>query len=335
MRVTVTRCVVTFISITVLLILFSTQKLSHLSSYFKSLISQKASSSDEPTFPCFTVGYAVPKSSGLGNHLFYYAGVKYVAWLTGRKPFLLTSKRKILDKAFELDIARQDPNKECIVAHFNHKYIYGYDDRVKHLKRVAGNVSIRLEGYFFSWKYVTPIEDLLRGELRFRRNLTDFAEKFLLSSVPRGWETAVFVRVGVHVRRGDFLHRRWVGIGLTVADKLYLNRAMTFFIERYSRVQFVVASDDIGWCQKNIRLSSFNQQRVNITFSIGHSAEQDLALLASCDHMIMSTGTYGWWASWLANGTTVYYKNFVRPGSNIWRKSRAADLFPPSWIGMN
>jgi len=283
---------------------------------------------------CFTVGYDVPKRSGLGNHLFYYAGVKYVAWLTGRKPFFITSKRNILDKAFELDIARQDPSKGCLLTHFYSKYANRYEGRVKRLKRVARRVSIRLRGHFFSWKYVTPIENLLRGELRFRRNLTDFAEKFLLSSVPRGWETSVFVRVGVHVRRGDFLHRRWVRMGLTVVNEQYLNRTMTFFIERYSRVQFVVASDDIGWCQKNITLSSFDQQRVNIAFSIGHSAEQDFALLASCDHMIMSTGTFGWWASWLANGTTVYYRTYATPGSELWRHSRRADLFPPPWIGM-
>ena len=311
--------ILNLVVITVLLILFYQKPII--------LIYQK------PT--CFTVGLSVPKKAGIGNRLFHYAAVKYVAWLTGRKPFFLTSKRNILDKAFELDIARQDPSNGCPVEHFNPRHIYGYNARVKRLKRVARSVSIRLQGYFFSWKYVTPIEDLLRGELRFRRSLTDFVKKFLLSSVPRGWETAVFVRVGVHVRRGDFLRRRWVGMGLTVVNEQYLNRSMTFFIERYSRVQFVVASDDIGWCQKTITLSSFDQQRVNIIFSVGHSAEQDLALLASCDHMIMSTGTYGWWASWFANGTTVYYKNFARPGSGIWRKSRAADHFPPSWIGMN
>ena len=59
----------------------------------------------------------------------------------------------------------------------------------------------------------------------------------------------------------------------------------------------------------------FNKTNVNITFSVQHSAGQDLALLASCDHTVMATGTFSWWAAWLANGTTVYYANFPRRGS--------------------
>ena len=121
-------------------------------------------------------------------------------------------------------------------------------------------------------------------------------------------------------------------IGFTVASKEYLKRAMAYFIERYSPLQFIVASDDIDWCRKNIELSSLNQEYINMTFSIAHSAEQDLALLASCNYSIMTTGTFSWWASWLAHGTTVYYENFARPGSSLWKRSKAADFFPPSWI---
>lgn len=44
--------------------------------------------------PCFTVGFAIRKSKNrLENYLFYYAGIMYVAWLTGRKPQILTSKK--------------------------------------------------------------------------------------------------------------------------------------------------------------------------------------------------------------------------------------------------
>ena len=225
--------------------------------------------------------------------MFYYAGVMYVASLTGRRPFLLTSKRTTLDKAFDLDIARKDRKDRCPVDHFYHRYIYGYDNRVKYLSRVSANVSVRLHGYFFSWRYVQPVDDLLRRRLQFRRKLTEFVGEFLRSNVPRGWNASAFVRVGVHVRRGDFLGSWAVGIGLTVASRHYLYRALAYFVRRYPRVQFIVASNDIAWCKNNIKRPLYSRERVSVIFSVRHSTEQDFALLASCNHTIMSTGNRG------------------------------------------
>ena len=283
---------------------------------------------------CFTVVFAT-RINGLGNHLFYYAGVMYVAWLTGRKPFILSSSNVTkLDKAFDLDIARTDNGTQCSVEIFTHSVVYGYSGRMKSLVNVNGNVSVLLRGASCSWKYTKPIEDQLRRKLQFRREWTEFAETFISANVPRGWNASTLVRVGVHVRRGDFLGGWAVRMGFTVASKEYLERAMAYFVQRYRQVQFIVASNDVHWCRKNINASSFDQTTVNITFSVRHSTQQDLALLARCDHMIMTTGTFGWWAAWLANGTTIYYKNFPRRGTSLWPVSRTADYFPPTWIGM-
>ena len=326
-------CICLLVITSVTIILYSTEKLPYLLSSFKACNNRDISTLQSARSQCFSVGFPVPKGVGLGNHLFYYAAVMYVASITGRRPFLLTSG-KTLDKAFDLDILREDISKQCPFKPFNHRYIYRYDDSVTYLNKVSPNVTVRLDGYFFSWKYVSPIEDQLRCKLRLRPELTDFVEKFQTSNVPRGWDASALVRVGVHVRRGDFLSKWAVSIGLTVASKQYLSKAMTYFVERYPLVQFIVASNDIAWCQNNIKPSSFDLERVNVTFSKGHSTEQDFALLAGCDNMIMTTGTYGWWASWLANGTTVYYSKFVRRGYDVWRWSRAADHFLPTWIGM-
>jgi len=196
-------------------------------------------------------------------------------------------------------------------------------------------VTIRLAGSFCSWKYTQPIEDQLRRNLRFHEKLTKFANTFLSSNVPYGWNISTFVRVGVHVRLGNFLGGWARGRGFTVASLIYLKRAMAYFVERHPMVQFVVASNNIGWCRQSMKASWFNQKLVNITFSMKHSAEQDLALLASCNHTIMTTGTYSWWAAFLANGTTVYYKHWPRHGSWLWKRSRPAEFFYPTWIGMD
>jgi len=81
--------------------------------------------------------------------------------------------------------------------------------------------------------------------------------------------------------------------------------------------------------------SWFNKSKVNVTFSVKHNTSHDLALLANCDHSIMTTGTFSWWAAWLANGITVYYTDFPRPGSILSTRMRSKDFFRPDWIGMN
>jgi len=55
--------------------------------------------------------------------------------------------------------------------------------------------------------YTQPIAGLLRQQLRFRQELMEFVTEFWAQNVPAGWATSMFVRVGVQVRRGDFLGR--------------------------------------------------------------------------------------------------------------------------------
>jgi len=212
--------------------------------------------------------------------------------------------------------------------------IYAYDPRVKSLLRVPSNETVLLRGSFCSWQYVTPVANLLRRELIFHPSLGRFAARFLADRVPAGWNATPFVRVGVHVRRGDFLLRYRVAMGFTVAPASYLRRALSYFVRQFKRVQFVVASNDIRWCQGNISPPDWAPDRVNVTFSTGHTAGEDFALLASCNHTIITTGTYGWWAAWFVNGITLYYSKFPRPGSSLGKRSRVNEYYPPNWIGI-
>jgi len=270
--------------------------------------------------------------TGLGNHLFFYTIVSYVASLTGRRPCIYTkSTNTLLDKVFDVDIERIDiKTLACPLYNFTQQKFGIYDIRVQSLIYRNDNESLLLKGFFQSWKYVTPIAHQLRQQLRFRREIVEFVAEFMSKSVPPGWHMVTFVRVGIHVRRGDFLTARARLRGFTVASELYLQRAMRYFVQRFSRVQFIVASNDIQWCQKHVK---FNNSNVNLTFSTGHSNGQDLALLANCDHVVMTTGTYSWWAAWFAHGNTVYYSNYPKRGSWLSTQMRNNDYYLPEWLG--
>ena len=156
---------VVILSVSALLLLLSVRK--------KQSSNHMAKFTVAATSPCFSVGFASERRNGLGNHLFSYAGVMYAAWLTGRKPFVLSSsKRTALDRAFDLDIERRDNNTRCPWTEFSNHVVYAYNADVKFLVNVDADVTVWLSGHFCSWKYTQPIEDQLRRKLRFRRELT-------------------------------------------------------------------------------------------------------------------------------------------------------------------
>jgi len=76
------------------------------------------------------------------------------------------------------------------------------------------------------------------------------------------------------------------------------------------------------------------ERRVNIAYAVDHTAGEDMAIMAACDHAIMSTGSFGWWGAWLANGTTIYYGGWPKVGSTLEFMFNREDFFPPSWIAM-
>jgi len=91
---------------------------------------------------------------------------------------------------------------------------------------------------------------------------------------------------------------------------------------------FIVCSDDPSWCLQNLPTHRLRHAE----FVSTEDPVVDLAILAMCQHTIITVGTFGWWAAWLANGTTVYFKDWPRPGSQLATATSHNDYFPPHWI---
>ena len=265
--------------------------------------------------------------------------VLYVAQLTERTPALQKvnfdlSTDDVFDSVSEIE--RVKLSDFCPCFDFNESRALAYDERVEHFNEsIRASRTIVLYGYFQSWKYTQSITQHLRRYFKFHDDIAKFAEAFLKSCKPPRWSEG-FVRVAVHNRRADILVAYFINLGYTTPDPNYFQRAMRYFVERYGRVQFIVASDDLIWARANIRTpAGLPSDVVSVTYvPDGQSPGQDMAILARCDHTIMSTGTYGWWAAWLAGGVTVYYKDWPRTGSELYGVFRSEDFFPPEWIPM-
>ena len=149
-------------------------------------------------------------------------------------------------------------------------------------------------------------------------NLFTFKEEILhkanvsLSSTLNNIIRSNVALVGIHVRRGN---RRFK---TNLAPQDYFTKAMDYFRQKYHNVHFVVASIDRMWVKE--KLCPFS----NVTLlPAGSSAATDMAALTLCDHVIMSVGTFGFWAGLLAGGEVIYFNG-----------NDQVNYFPPHWIPM-
>jgi hypothetical protein len=111
--------------------------------------------------------------------------------------------------------------------------------------------------------------------------------------------------IAVHIRRGDFLTFFKLDTNLA-----YLHIAMDFYRRKYVNVRFLIASDDKNY----VRTHLANNSDVFITPDSFFSGD-DLATLALCEHTIVTAGSYGWWAAWLAGGNVVHDLQYPSPSS--------------------
>jgi len=292
----------------------------------------------------------------LGNQLFNFAAMMYVAELTGRRVvmphFYLqgdgSGNGGWIDRWFELPsvkIVDEVVPRLCPCRNVTERRPLAFERSLLRATLESDHTKTLLTcGWFQSWRYAAGIDggQSLRRQLIWRPEVTTAVRRFLAGHRPAGWNSTVqYARVGVHVRVGDLLDRRKLAFGYTIPGRGYFRRAIAFFMRHYgrnaTRVQFVVTSDDVGWTKTHLRLDQIvagYEQSVNLVYSSSTDAGFDLALLSACDDVIMSTGTYGWWASWLAAGKTVYYRRWPRRRSPLDAAFNRRDFFPSRWIGL-
>ncbi|ESO12308.1 hypothetical protein HELRODRAFT_158795 [Helobdella robusta] len=142
--------------------------------------------------------------------------------------------------------------------------------------------------------------------------------------------------VSVHWRKGDFLHQSQVDYGLTTADMTYFERASNYFIRKFKTVLFLIISDDMENVIKGFKANERLQHNSSVKYMFFHdSIAQDFAILCRSNGLIISTGTFGWWAAWFnSKAQTIYYKDYPRVGSSLDKNLNRSAYYPEHWIPM-
>ena len=197
--------------------------------------------------------------------------------------------------------------------------------------------NVLIKGYLQSWKYFKNVEQDVRRQFQMQKQFVDFAKEHMRTVVdtrarrlwPNGRYTTEYVSVGIHVRRGDMVmnHNRYYGY--TLPSRTYFTKAMEYFMSKYSRVIFIVISTSTYWVRSNIPIEN------NILIPSPGEVGNDFAVLLECNHVIISVGSFSWWAGWLNNGTVVYYADYPKPGSKLDSNIKKEDYFMPNWLGIS
>ncbi|XP_065427100.1 galactoside alpha-(1,2)-fucosyltransferase 2-like isoform X2 [Chrysemys picta bellii] len=303
----------------------------HLSSRFPTA-RQRHTTKGSPAMPPTTTPptergmWTVNSAGRLGNHMGEYATLYALAKMNGRQAYILPEMHQQLAPHFRITLPMVSSDVVQSVPWRNYELHDWMSEEYRHIE----GKYVRLTGYPCSWTFYHHLRQEILQQFSFHDHVKEEANQYLAGL--RGQRRKV-TYVGVHVRRGDYvwvMPQVWKGV---VADKAYLEKAMGYFRAKYQEPVFVVTSNGMEWCRENIDAS-----RGDVYFS-GDGKEsspgKDFALLAHCNHTIMTIGTFGIWAGYLVGGETIYLANYTLPDSPFLKLFKPAAAFLPEWIGID
>ncbi|PVD20579.1 hypothetical protein C0Q70_18735 [Pomacea canaliculata] len=263
-------------------------------------------------------------SARLGNQMFQYASLLGIALKTNRIPVFLKTSSLLYDVLRNTSIIDNSVkySNQCHENFIREPVCCKFFPRFFELDP---NKNYTIGKFLQSWRYFFEHEAEIREALKFKDSVVSQARK-VVDSLRQKYNRTL---TGVHVRRGDYLTNVK---GYKAAPLEYLLHAMDYVRKRFGDVTFVVSSNDVTWCQEQFA----NTSDVTV-LSANSTPAVDMMTLASLDHMIMTVGTYGWWASFLNPGVTVYYRDFVDPGTPLSKQfsPSGTDHYCPVWNSLS
>lgn len=130
--------------------------------------------------------------------------------------------------------------------------------------------------------------------------------------------------VGVHIRRGDYLYEPAF---MNICDIDYYERAITEILKDGMKHTFYIFSNDMKWCNENIKPLMKGHQIVMVNDNTGKDSCWDMFLMTHCKDLIIANSSFSWWGAFLNNrdGRVVAPKTWVN------RKAEY-DIWLDEWI---
>ena len=261
------------------------------------------------------------KMGQLGNQMFQYAALRGIANNRGFNFCLPYNNEVVVDSlGNRLRIELFDPFVMSSVTQLNIQYI-DQDRPVAQEDGFAFNEELfnncpdwtSLQGYFQTEKYFKHIEDEIKEDFTFKREIS-FLCKHNMSEMDRP--------IALHIRRGDFLKNagNHTNLGLD-----YYEKSLDVFDKDRNVIIF---SDDSEWCKEQ---DLFEDDRFLV--AEGNDSYTDLCLMSLCSDFIIANSSFSWWGAWLSKSMN---KTVCAPDPSIWFGPNnshldTSDIIPEDW----
>lgn len=271
---------------------------------------------------------------GLGNQLFQYA--------LGRHLAVLNQTELKLDVSL-LDEINDWTYRTYGLGEFNIKATLATKDEINRLRRAwrgfakfLGGKNAILEPYFHFYSPALLLKDgvYLDGywqSEKYFRDIVHLIREDLTPKTPLSKPCQAFKEfmtqcnsVSVHIRRGDYASTSKANRYLKPCEADYYQKAIDYLINWVSKPVFFIFSDDILWVKANFKID-FPTHYIE-----GNSAQEDLLLMASCQHHIIANSTFSWWGAWLNR-----HPDKIVTAPQKWFSTErfdTRDLLPETWI---
>lgn len=239
------------------------------------------------------------KMGRLGNQMFQYASLKGIARHHGLdfaipfSPELDDWQDHQLSKYFKLDdslrvdsVAGQNERWESHF-HFDQTLFETCEDGTD------------LMGYFQTEKYFLDIREEILLDFSFKNDLM---------------ETNSCDYTVIHVRRGDYVGQSHFHPTCSLD---YYRQAMEI-----TGGPFLVVSDDIEWCKKNIPADAYSCSN-NV---------QDLYAMSQAKNNIIANSSFSWWGAWLNQNPDKIVVSPERWFGDAYSHYNMEDIRPTEWI---
>lgn len=246
----------------------------------------------------------------LGNQLFVAASSYGIAQSRGSRWCIHGLENSLLRSAvvFSVEPEQCPPDVRFEVMREEGDRVHHFNAQFN-IDRLGENVQVG--DYLQSYKYFSNVS------LPFRLKDGEWGS---------AWVSQKGVKVGVHVRRGDYIEN---ANGAVPPPSFY--EKVLGLIPSLQPGEVVICSDDPAWVRSQPVFGG-------MLISEGHSPAQDLAILAACRYVVVSIGTFGWWGGFLAHRdqqSTVIYDSEPYNAVRVNVDDVKHDFFPPEWVGVS
>jgi len=266
----------------------------------------------------------------LGNQMFQYSALRGIAkhhnydWMIPHPNQYGTGNYGLFE-CFQMSSVRESnfgilqTQKNIVTGqfHFSEEFF----------KNCPDNANIH--DYFQTEKYFNNIEDLIRSDYTFKKNIVD-ACKDIFDEL----KNPIFI----HVRRGDYVNQPQNHPPCPVS---YYEKSLKYFDDD---CEVLIFSDDIDWCKNQeffngdrFLFSEFEDRYDHLSETNDGNIKSlipyyDLCMMSMCNGGIIANSSMSWWGAWLQTNPTQpiispqpwFGKNYDHFNMN--------DLIPDRWM---